>query len=69
MSEFLNTKIFMLKGICQISQKKYLLLKKLKILYHVNMLLMILMVKKLLVHFMKMNYKTQVKRVQNRKST
>ena len=34
-----------------------ILLRKLKILYHGHMLLMILMVKKLLVLFMKMNYK------------
>ena len=44
----------------EIGQKKYLLLRKLKILYHGHMLLMILMVKKLLVHFMKMNCKAQV---------
>ena len=60
MQEFQNTKIFVLKGICQIGQKKYSLLKKLKILYHGHMLLMILMVKKLLVHFMKMNCKRLV---------
>ena len=48
--------------ICQIGQKKYLLLRKLKILYHGHMLLMILMVKKLLVHFMKMNCKAQVRK-------
>ena len=54
--------IFLLKGICQIGQKKCLLLRKLKILYHGHMLLMILMVKKLLVHFMKMNCKAQVKK-------
>ena len=35
--------------------KKYLLLKKIKILYHGHMLLMTLMVKKLLVPFIKMN--------------
>ena len=49
----LYTKIFLLRGICQIGQKKYLLLRKLKILYHVYMLLMTLMVKKLLVPYMK----------------
>ena len=48
------------KSICQIGQKKYSLLKKLKVLYHGNMLLMSLMVKKLLVHFMKINYKLQI---------
>ena len=62
MQEFLNTRIVLLKGICQIGQKKYLLLRKLKILYHRNMLLMILMVKKLLVRFMKMNYKRLIKK-------
>ena len=35
----------MLKGICQIGQKKYSLLVKLKILCHGHMFLMILMVK------------------------
>ena len=57
----LNTKIYLQKGICQIGPKKFLLLVKLKILYHGHMLLMILMVKKLLVHFMKMNHKLQIK--------
>ena len=38
------------------------LLKKLKILYHGYMLLMILMVKKLLVHFMKMNCKRLIEK-------
>ena len=37
------------------------IIKKLKILYHGHMLLMILMVKKLLVHFMKMNCKRLIK--------
>ena len=49
--------MFSLKGICQIGQKKYSLFKKLKILYHGHMFLMTLMVKKLLVPFMKMNCK------------
>ena len=62
MSEFLNTKIFLLKGICQIGQKKYSLLRKLKRLYHGHMFLMTLMVKKLLVHFIKMHCKAQVKK-------
>ena len=39
--------------------KKFLLLKKLKIQFHGHMLLMILMVKKLLEHSMKMNCKKQ----------
>ena len=46
------------KDIYQIGQKIYLLLRKLKIPYHGHMFLMILMVKKLLALFMKMNYKT-----------
>ena len=43
--------------ILQIGQKKFLLLKKLKIQFHGHMSLMILMVKKLLEHFMKKNCK------------
>ena len=62
MQEFLNTIIYLLKGICQIGLKKYSLLVKLKIQYHGHMLLMILMVKKLLVHFMKMNCKRLIKK-------
>ena len=53
MSEFLNTKIFLLKGTHQIGLKKFLLLVKLKIQFHGHMLLMISLVKKLLKHFMK----------------
>ena len=60
--EFLNRRIFLLKGIHQIGQKKYSLLRKLKIQYHGHMLLMILMVKKLLVLFMKMNCKRLIKK-------
>ena len=45
------------KGYMPNGQKKYSLLKKLKILYHGPVFLMTLMVKKLLVHFMKMNCK------------
>ena len=40
--------------------KKSLSLKKLKILFHGHKLLMILMVKKLLEHFMKKNCKRQI---------
>ena len=58
MKEYQNTKAFLLKAILQIGLKKFLLLKKLKIQYHGHMLLMILMVKKLLEHFMKKNCKT-----------
>ena len=50
------------KGYMPNWSKKYLLLKKLKILYHGHMLLMILMVKKLLVLFMKMNCKRLIKK-------
>ena len=60
--EFLNRRIFLLKGIHQIGQKKYSLLRKLKIQYHGHMLLMILMVKKLLVLFMEMNCKRLIKK-------
>ena len=50
-------KTFLLKVILQIVLKKFLLLKKLKIQFHVHMPLMILMVKKFLEHFMKKNCK------------
>ena len=50
------------KDICQIGQKKYLSLRKLKILYHGHMLLMILMVKKIIGTFMKMNCKRLIKK-------
>ena len=55
--EFLNTKIFSLKDTHQTGVTKFLYLKKLKILFHGHVLLMISMVKKLLEHFMKRNYK------------
>ena len=45
------------KYILQIGLKKFLLLKKLKIQFHGHMSLMILMVKKLLEHFLKKNCK------------
>ena len=57
MSEFLNTKIFLLTDTHQTGLKKFLLLVKLKIQFHRHMLLMISMVRKLLEHFMKKNYK------------
>ena len=50
-------KIFLLKDTHQTGLKKFLLLVKLKIQFHGHMLLMISMVKKLLEHFMKKNYK------------
>ena len=57
MREYQNTKTFLLKTILQIGLKKFLLLKKLKIQFDGHMSLMILMVKKLLEHFMKKNCK------------
>ena len=48
------------KGYTPNRTKEVLRLKKLKILFHGHMLLMISMVKKLLEHFMKKNYKKQV---------
>ena len=47
----------MLKDILQIGLKKILWLKKLKIMYHGNMLLVVLMVKKFLERFMTKNWK------------
>ena len=61
MLEFLNTEIFLLKDLHQIDLKKFLLLVRLKIQFHGHMLLMISMMKKLLEHFMKKNYKRLVK--------
>ena len=57
MLEFLNTKIFLLKDTHQTGLKKFLWLKKLKIQFYGHMLLIIWMMKKLLEHFMKKNYK------------
>ena len=57
MSEFLNKKIFLLKDTHQTGLKKFLSLVKLKIQFLGRMLLMISMVKKLLEHFMKKNYR------------
>ena len=60
--EYQNTKRFLLKDICLTGVKKYLLLKKLKILFCGITLLMIQTVKKLLEHLMKKNYKRQIKK-------
>ena len=60
MQEFQNTKKYLLKDTCQIVQKKFLWLKKLKIPFHGHTLLMISMVKKLLGHFLKKNFKTLI---------
>ena len=57
MSEFLNTKMLLLKDAHQTSLKNLLLLVKLKLQFHEHMLLMVSMMKKLLEHFMKKNYK------------
>ena len=62
MSEFLNTKIFLLNDTHQTGLKKFLLLLKLKIQFYGHMLLTISMVKKLLEHFMKKNYKRLIKK-------
>ena len=60
MSEYQNTKAFLIKDILQIGHKKLLLLTKLKIHFHGLMLLVISMVKKLLEHFMKRNCRRQI---------
>ena len=46
----------------KLGQKKFLRSKKLKMQYHGHTLLIILMVKKLLEHFMKKNSKKQIKK-------
>ena len=55
-------KNILLEDTYQIGLKKLLLLIKLKIQFHGHMLLMILMVKKLLEHFMKKNCKKLIKK-------
>ena len=62
MEEYQNTKTFLLKDILQTALKRVLQSKKLKILFHGHMLLMILMVNKLLELFMKKNCKKQIKK-------
>ena len=62
MSEFLSTKIFSQKDTHQIGLKKLFLLVKLKIQFQGHMLLMILMVKKSLEHFMKKNCRKLIKK-------
>ena len=62
MYDFLNTKIFLLKDIRQIGLKNFLLLVKLKIQVDGHVSLMISMVKKLMEHFMKKNYKRIIKK-------
>ena len=58
----LSTKIFLQKDTCEASLKKFLLLVKLKIQFHGHMLLTISMVKKLLEHFVKKDYKRLIKK-------
>ena len=60
MSEFLSTKIFLQKNTHQTGLKKFLV--KLKMQFHRQMLLRILMMKKLQEHFMKKNCKRLIKK-------
>ena len=60
--EFQNIKTFFLKDILRISQKKFLVLVKLKILFLGLMLLVTSMVKKFLEVFTKKNCKKLIKR-------
>ena len=60
--EYQNIKRFLQKAIFQIDLKKFLLLQKLKILFHGHMLLVILKVKQLLECFTNKNYKKQGKK-------
>ena len=60
--EYQNIKRFLQKAIFQIDLKKFLLLQKLKILFHGHMLLVILKVKQLLERFTNKNYKRQGKK-------
>ena len=60
--EYQNIKRFLQKTIFQIDLKKFLLLQKLKILFHGHMLLVTLKVKQLLERFTKKNYKKRGKK-------
>ena len=60
MLEFLSTKIFLLKDILLIGQKKFLLVVKLIMQFHGHILLMISMVKRLLGPSMRKNYRAQI---------
>ena len=62
MLEFQSTKTFLLKDILQVSQKKFLLLVKLKTQFPELLLLMASIMKKLLEVFMKNNCKKLVKK-------
>ena len=60
--EYQNTKTFFLKDMLQIGLIKLFWSKKVKVLFHGHMLLMISMMKKILERFMKKNYKKQIKK-------
>ena len=60
--EYQNIKRFLQKTIFQIDLKKFLLLQKLKLLFHGHMLLVTLKVKQLLERFTKKNYKKRGKK-------
>ena len=62
MLERQNRKIILQKAMFQIAPKKFLWLKKLKILFYGHMLLVNLTEKKLLERFMKKNCKKQIKK-------
>ena len=62
MLEFQSTKTFLLKDILQVSQKKFLLLVKLKTQFPELLLLMASIMKKLLEVFMENNCKKLVKK-------
>ena len=61
MLEYQNTKLFLQNITLEVGLKKFLWLKKLKILYGGHMLLMVLTEKKLLERFMKKISKKQIK--------
>ena len=60
--EYQNIKTFFQKAMFEAGLKNFLPLQKLKALFHGHMLLVILMVKKLLERFRKMNCKNQFKK-------
>ena len=60
--EYQNIKTFLQKAMFQIGLKKFLWLKKLKILFHGHLLLVILEEEKLLERFMKTNCEKQIKK-------
>ena len=62
MLECQNIKAFLQKAMFQIDLKKFLLLQNLKVLFRGQMLLLILMEKKLLECFTKKNCRKQIKK-------